>query len=103
MKPSEARFWKPQKNLRVLVSGITVDPPGATYGPRVKKNNEFIWVMEGEVTAYFDRQVIKAEAGSVLLRRAGVKDYYEWSPKHRTVHAYIHFDLDPSRKAMLAK
>ncbi len=103
MKPSQPKYWKPQNNLRVLVTGITIDPPGATFGPRVQRNYEFIWVMEGEATVYFDNKVIKAEAGTVLLRRPGVKDYYEWSPKHRTVHAYIHFDTDPQHQKILSR
>lgn len=87
--------------LKILVTGITIDPPGATYGPRLQNHNEFIWLMEGEATATFDKRVIRAETGTVLLRRAGVRDYYEWSSKRRTVHAYIQFDLDPEWREAL--
>jgi len=100
---NEKDNWDALPHFRVLISGITIDPPGATYGPRIQNHYEFIWIMEGEATAYLDRQVIRAEAGCVLLRRPGVKDYYEWSSKRRTVHAYIHFDLDPKRRALLSK
>ena len=103
MNPSQSRFWVPQNKLRVLVTGVTIDPPGATYGPRLKKNHEFIWIMEGEVTATFGRQVIRAGAGTILLRRPKVRDYYEWSPRHRTVHAYVHFDLDAPLASLAAK
>lgn len=99
MKPSAKNKSKP--GLKILVAGITIDPPGATYGPRLQNHFEFIWLMEGEATATFDKQVIRAEAGTILLRRAGVKDYYEWSPRRRTVHAYVQFDLDTAgRKAL---
>ena len=102
MNPREMKHWKPRSQFRVLVAGVTIDPPGATYGPRTRQNYEFIWIMEGEATAQYDRKVIEAGEGTLLLRRAGVSDYYEWSPKRRTVHAYVHFDLDAKRKKILS-
>jgi AraC-like DNA-binding protein len=76
------------------VAAVTVDPPGASFGPRTEQCYEFIWIMEGEATVDFDRQKFHAEAGTVLLRRPGVTDHYQWSPRQRTVHAYVHFELD---------
>jgi AraC-like DNA-binding protein len=99
MKPSAKRKQIP--GPKILVAGITIDPPGATYGPRLQNHFEFIWLMEGEATATFDKQVIRAEAGTLLFRRAGVRDYYEWSPKRRTVHAYVQFDLDAAGRKTL--
>jgi AraC-like DNA-binding protein len=99
----EEKKWKPVPEFRYLVSGITVDPPGTNFGPRKIYHYEFIWIMEGEAVITFDQQVIKAQEGTVLLRRSGVKDYYEWSPTKHTVHAYVHFDLDPPRRALASK
>lgn len=95
--------WKALPRMRILDVGVTIDPPGATYGPRVQNHYEIIWMMEGEAKATFDRKTIEVVEGSILLRYPGVKDYYEWSPKRRTVHAYVHFDLDPQRRARLSK
>lgn len=98
MSSKTARYWKPQSVFRVLTAGITIDPPGATYGPRLSHHYEFIWIMEGDAKLHFDQKVQVGESGMVFLRKPGVRDYYEWSPKRRTVHAYIHFNLDPARK-----
>jgi AraC family transcriptional regulator len=95
--------WKTLPRMRILDMGVTIDPPGATYGPRVQNHYEFIWVMEGEAKATFDRRMMELEEGCILLRRPGVKDYYEWSPRRRTVHAYVHFDLDPQRRSRVSK
>jgi AraC-like DNA-binding protein len=64
---------------------------------------EFIWILEGSAVIHFGRNKIYAKAGTVLLRRPGVTDYYEWSTLQRTVHAYIHFQLDKDRVDHLTK
>jgi AraC-like DNA-binding protein len=83
----------------VQVAAVTVDPPGASFGPRTEADHEFIWIMDGEATVDFDRNRFRAEAGTVLLRRPGVTDHYQWSQHQRTAHAYIHFELDPALAA----
>ncbi len=83
--------------------GVTIDPPGAIFGPRTSPHYEMLWLMEGEATARVGKQVIQCKEGTILLRRAGVQDYYEWSTQHRTVHAYIHFDLDKGRQKRVSQ
>src|SRR5579871_5466277 len=100
-RPMTEADWVSQSQFRCLATGITIDPPGAVYGPRKLTLYEFVWIMEGEATIHFDRQVIQAKEGMVLFRRAGVQDYYEWSTTRRTVHAYVHFDLNDARRAMI--
>lgn len=106
MKPSpQARVppeWKALPKFRVLDVGMTIDPAGATYGPRVQNHYEFIWIMEGRAKATYDRDVLPAREGSILFRRPGVKDYYEWAPDQRTVHAFVHFDLEARRRIQAA-
>ncbi|HVZ81236.1 MAG TPA: helix-turn-helix transcriptional regulator [bacterium] len=103
MSAKTTRYWKPRPVFRILTAGITIDPPGATYGPRLSRHYEFIWIMEGDVQLHFDQKVLTGGPGMVFLRGAGVRDYYEWSPRRRTVHGYVHFDLDPARKAWLER
>jgi AraC-like DNA-binding protein len=83
----------------VHVAAVTVEPPGASFGPRTAQCHEFIWIMEGDAVIDFDRQKFRAEAGTVLLRMPGVTDHYQWSQRLRTAHAYIHFNLDPALAA----
>ena len=101
--PKEPAQWRGPARFQVLAAGITVDPPGATYGPRTRRHYEWIWMMEGEARAHFDGEIHLAPPGSVMLREPGVSDYYEWSPGGRTVHAWVHFDLDPARRRQVAK
>ncbi len=89
MKKSLSSLW-------VVVTGVTADPIGATYGPRLSDNYELIWIMEGEVKAAFGQAVVYGKEGAILFRRPGVRDYYEWSTKSRTVHAYVQFQV-PAR------
>lgn len=103
MSSKGKNFWKARPQFRVLTAGITIDPPGATYGPRLARHYEFIWLMEGEASIHFDKRNIRAETGMVLFRGPGVRDYYEWSARRRTVHAYIHFDLDLKRRKSLSR
>ena len=84
---------KPPPALWVVVTGVTADPPGATYGPRLSQNYELIWIMEGEVKATFGQAAVRGREGSFLFRRPGVRDYYEWSVRGRTVHAYVQFKI----------
>jgi AraC-like DNA-binding protein len=99
--PREPEDWRAKPAFRVLTAGFTVDPPGAGYGPRRRPHYEFIWIVEGEARIRFDDIKLHAPEGAVLLRGAGVQDEYEWSPRRRTVHAFIHFDLDPPRRRRL--
>jgi AraC-like DNA-binding protein len=101
--PVEPLAWRQPPAFKVLAAGITIDPPGATYGPRKRRHFEVIWLIEGEAKAHFDGTPMQAPEGSLLLRLPEVRDYYEWSPERRTVHAFIHFDLDPARRKVLAK
>lgn len=76
-----------------LVSGFTLDPPGARFGPRLLQHYEFIWIIEGEARVQFGPRRYHATQGSVLLRPPGVRDSYAWSPHRRTLHGYVQFRL----------
>lgn len=43
-------------------AGIAAYPPGATFGPRLHYDFEFLWVMEGDARARFDDRVIERVA-----------------------------------------
>lgn len=88
-----AEPWKSLTNVRVANRGVAVYPPGATFGPRRMKDYEFVWIMEGDAIARYDEHRIVAPADTVLLCRPGMADTYEWSPKHKSVHAFFHFDF----------
>ena len=92
-----------EHDFQVLLAGWTTDPPGATFGPRVKENYELIWIISGSADVYYGRKKVHAEPGAILLGYPKINDYFEWSAKQRTVHAYVHFLLDKSREERLAR
>jgi AraC-like DNA-binding protein len=83
-------------NLLVSDAGISAYPPGATFGPRMLYDFEFMWIMEGNVHANLDGQDIPAPVGTILLARPGMTDRYDWDRERRTLHAFFHFSFDYS-------
>lgn len=77
-------------------SGIAAYPPGATSGPRLLFDFEFLWIITGSAKCQFDDQVIEAPAGTILLGRPGIHDRYDWDTKERTLLAFFHFSFDYS-------
>ena len=83
-------------NLLVSDAGIAAYPPGASFGPRMLYDFEFIWIMEGGAEADLDGQHIKALPDTILLLRPGMTDRYDWDLEHRTIQAFFHFSFDYS-------
>ncbi|MES2462209.1 MAG: helix-turn-helix transcriptional regulator, partial [Armatimonadota bacterium] len=73
---------------------IATYPPGASYGPRVLRNWEFVWMLEGDAVYTRADQTAEAPEGSLVLCRPGATDFFRWDPVHSTRHAYFHFELD---------
>jgi len=77
-------------------AGVAAYPPGATFGPRLLFDFEFLWIITGSAKCKFDELEIEAPAGTVLLGRPGIKDRYDWDTKERTLLAFFHFSFDYS-------
>ena len=74
--------------------GLATYPAGATFGPRVLSDYEFIWIVEGDAIWEVDGQLVPAPAGTVLLARPRMRDSYRWDPRRRTRHGYFHFSFN---------
>lgn len=77
-------------------AGIAAYPPGATFGPRLLFDFEFLWIIEGSAKVSFDQHRLDAPADSVLLGRPGMTDRYDWDAHQRTHLAFFHFSFDYS-------
>ena len=86
----------PMDNLLVGSAGIAAYPPGATFGPRVLYDFQFVWLIEGNITASFDGQEFPVLPDTILLGRPGMTDHYDWDRERRTILAYLHFSFDYS-------
>lgn len=106
-QPLPARIENPCYSLEmsdeIIVSapkgaGVVTYPPGATFGPRVLTDYEFVWLLAGHA-----EYEIRTSSGatkhdlpphSILLCRPGVTDAFRWDPKQPTRHAFVHFDVE---------
>ncbi|MCC6682630.1 MAG: AraC family transcriptional regulator [Phycisphaeraceae bacterium] len=77
-------------------AGIAAYPPGATFGPKVLFDFEFLWIITGSARCRFDGQVFDAPTDTVLLGRPGMTHEYDWDTRQRTLHAFFHFSFDYS-------
>ncbi|HTL29740.1 MAG TPA: hypothetical protein VL282_10980, partial [Tepidisphaeraceae bacterium] len=73
--------------------GIASYPPGATYGPRLMRDYEFVWMIEGDAEYCREGQTVAAPAGSIVLCQPGATDFFRWDPQRPTRHAFYHFDV----------
>jgi AraC family transcriptional regulator len=74
-------------------SGIATYPAGASYGPRVLQDYEFVWMLDGHAEYHRGNQTIDAPAGSVVLCRPGTTDAFQWDRHGRTRHGFFHFPI----------
>jgi AraC-like DNA-binding protein len=74
-------------------TGVASYPPGATYGARVMRDHEFVWLMEGDAEYQRGDQTVSAPAGSIVLCQPGATDFFRWDPKRSTRHGFFHFDI----------
>jgi len=86
----------PMDNLLVGSAGIAAYPPGATFGPRVLYDFQFLWVIEGNVTASFDGVELSVLPDTILLGRPGMTEHYDWDKERRSILGYLHFSFDYS-------
>lgn len=86
----------PMDNLLVGDAGFAAYPPGATFGPRVLYDFQFLWIIEGKVLASFDGKEFPILPDTILLGRPGMTDRYDWDRERRTLLAYLHFSFDYS-------
>jgi AraC family transcriptional regulator len=76
--------------------GVADYPPGSTFGPRVARCNEFVWLLRGSATWLCDDVRLPMRPGMLLLIRPGMRDSFHWDPLTPTRHAYVHFTLSSS-------
>jgi AraC-like DNA-binding protein len=86
----------PPSDLRISLTttGVTTYPPGATFGPRVIRDYEFVWVTEGRAEYRWGEQARAVTPDDIVLCRPGAEDFFRWDPDRRTRHVYFHFNVE---------
>ena len=75
--------------------GVTSNPPGATFGPRVLADHEFVWMVEGRARYRWRGREFDVPEGAVVLCRPtgeGV-DAFDWDGRRTSRHAWVHFSV----------
>jgi AraC family transcriptional regulator len=76
---------------------VAIYPIGATFGPRLLRDYEFVWLLEGDATYCFEKdgmqQEVPVPCGHLLLCQPQNRDSFVWDQKKRTRHGFFHFQL----------
>lgn len=84
--------------LRTTVrhAAVAQYPQGATYGPRLLRDYEFVWLLSGAARWESGDLDLPLRPGTLLLVRPGMRDRFSWDPRGSSDHAYVHFQVvDP--------
>ena len=73
--------------------GVASNPPGATFGPRVLRDHEFVWMVEGGATYRRDGKSFDVPEGGVVLCRPCAEDGFDWDASRSSRHGFAHFDV----------
>jgi AraC family transcriptional regulator len=70
-------------------------PPGATYGPHVNHDFEFVWVLAGAARwlRLDEPEDLLVAHGCLLLIRPGMRFVLEWDRRVPSRHGYAHFEV----------
>ncbi len=83
-----------------IEAGVADYPAGSHYGPRVLRDWEFVWIVEGAARWQRAAEHISLATGDLVLIPPGRPDLLTWHPERRTTHGFIHFDMaDPPQPA----
>ena len=85
----------PFASLRFSISEVSqaMYPAGATFGPRVLDDFEFVWVVDGSLVWECDGVRHDTPPDALILARPGMRDAFTWDPLHPSRHGYVHFAL----------
>ena len=73
--------------------GVATYPAGASFGPRVMRDWEFVWLIEGDAEYRWNENTVAAPEGAIVLCRPGATDGFQWDARRRTRHGYFHFQV----------
>lgn len=86
---------------QIDIAGISVYPPGSTYGPLVATAHELVWVEEGSARATSADLSVTLRPGSVLVSPRGSLTRYAWDDSVTTRHGFVLFNgAAPQRRAV---
>jgi len=87
-------------SFRYTGHGVVVYPPGATLGPRINPDPEWVLIEAGDVKWRCDGVEYAAPAGTLILVPPGVRDEFVWDQRRPTRHSWVHFRIGGSSTAL---
>lgn len=76
--------------LAYVTGSVATYPAGATFGPRLLRDYELVWIIEGDVVYHADGADYVSPPGTMLIARPGFRDAFTWDERRETRHAFIH-------------
>jgi AraC-like DNA-binding protein len=80
--------------IDILAVGMSLYPPGSSFGPAPTRGYELVWIEEGGATVDSGGPALRLAPGSVLLTAPGVRITYRWDESTTTRHGYVVFAAD---------
>jgi AraC family transcriptional regulator len=80
--------------LAYLHGGEVVYQPGDSLEPRVLRDYELVYIIEGTVVYEADGQSHAVEPGGFILGRPGTTETYRWDVSACTRHSFFHFYIE---------
>ncbi|MEM0964764.1 MAG: AraC family transcriptional regulator [Verrucomicrobiota bacterium] len=85
---------KKSLELAYCYGGISQYEPGEVLGPRKLTDYEAVLIIEGSPRYETNAGVSLLSPGTIHVARPETTETFYWDDKHRTRHAYLHFDLE---------
>jgi AraC-like DNA-binding protein len=79
-------------------AGISIYPPGSSYGPHVTTAHELVWIEEGSARVTSGDLTVQLRPGSVVVTPLGTRVRYAWDPKVTTRHGFVLFRGIPQER-----
>jgi AraC-like DNA-binding protein len=83
------------------MAGISIYPPGSTYGPLIATAHELVWVEEGSARVTSEEFEATLSPGSVLLSPRGSRTFYAWDEAVTTRHGFVLFSGAPVERRVV--
>ena len=80
--------------LAYVTGSVATYPAGATFGPRLLRDYEVVWIIEGDVVYHADGVDYESPPGTMLIGRPGFRDAFTWDVSRETRHAFFHCNFD---------
>jgi AraC-like DNA-binding protein len=100
--PEVASLDEALRSARVSYGEVTY-PPGGTFGPRLQRSLQLVFVHDGSARVTVDGDELTVGAGSAALLLPGRLEHFQFSRVRETRHSWVHFWSAPGDESLLRR